>query len=97
VADLPKPGLSRDRVCEVCRLTRWEAKQVDGWMGELTRERDEARAEVERLRDIIGKLYMQRGAGGDHLYDAIRAAFRDRDRGPAVTASRESGKAGDRP
>lgn len=41
------------------------------------KERDEARADVERLRDIIGGLYMLRSKDNATIYDALRAAFRD--------------------
>jgi hypothetical protein len=58
------------KVCEGCGMTRWENRQVTGWV-------DATRAENERLRGIIGGLYVARGGSRWELYAAIRRAFHD--------------------
>lgn len=39
-------GAPGGRACETCGLTRWEGKQVDGYVAEL-------RAEIERLTEVL--------------------------------------------
>ena len=45
-------GASGGRPCPECGVTRWEAKQADGWVAEAVERR--TREIVEALRDQIG-------------------------------------------
>jgi hypothetical protein len=58
------------KVCETCGQTRWEARQVDGYLTALREEND-------RLRSVLGKLLQEAAVKdpNDHrLTDAINDA-----------------------
>lgn len=47
----PKPGMPRGETCPTCRLSRWEAKQVEGFMDTAASRLADAEQERDRLRE----------------------------------------------